>query len=188
MILKNIRDAMYPNSLPTAKSTEHFRSRDREQMEVSVISGAHFQLAGGVAAGSPTTWSSRVKPPLILLFTRDGDFAQSVREALLGAATIVLIAGDVRDALQIICQRGRELDFALMDFDEGCRGMTLLSAVHTCHPQLPVLVTISSDAEQTTAVAYANGARACLNKPLRAATLASAITELHAPRDQQVAA
>jgi hypothetical protein len=36
MILKDIRDAMYPNSLPTAKSTEHFRSRDREQMEVSV--------------------------------------------------------------------------------------------------------------------------------------------------------
>jgi DNA-binding NtrC family response regulator len=179
---------MYPNSLPRAKSPERFGRRDREQMEVGVTRGAHFQLARRDAAGNPLTWSNRVKAPLILLFTRDGDFAQSVREALLGAAGDLLIARDVRDALQIICQSGRELDFALMDFDDGCRGMTLLSAVHTCHPQLPVLVTISNDVEHTTAVAYANGARTCLNKPLRAGILANAIAELHAPHAQPVAA
>ena len=59
---------------------------------------------------------------------------------------IVLMAQSVADALQIVCQRGRELDFALMDFDGGCRGMTLLSAVHTCYPQLPILVTTSKNA------------------------------------------
>jgi hypothetical protein len=59
-----------------------------------------------------------MKSPLVL-FTRDGDFAQSVREALFGTGAIALTARDVRDALQILCQRGRELDFALMDFDDG---------------------------------------------------------------------
>ncbi|MEY2440280.1 MAG: Response regulator receiver domain [Verrucomicrobiota bacterium] len=180
---------MYPNSLPQAKSAQRFGRRDREQTEVGVTRGAHFQLAGSDATGNPsTTWNIRVKAPLILLFTRDSDFAQSVREAHRGTAAVVLIARDVRDALQIICERGRELDVALMDFDTGCRGMTLLSAVHTCHPQLPVVVTISDDAEHTTAVAYANGARTCLNKPLRAGTLANAIAELHAEHDHPAAA
>src|SRR3979411_3281186 len=100
-----------------------------------------------------------MKSPLILLFTRDGDFAQSVREAVSGTGAIVLIARDVRDGLQIVCQRGRELDFALMDFDDGCRGRTLLSAVHTCYERLHILVTTWGDAEHARCLAYANGAR-----------------------------
>jgi DNA-binding NtrC family response regulator len=129
-----------------------------------------------------------MKPRLVLLFTRDRAFDQLVSEALFGAGAIVLIARSVADALQIVCQRGRELDFALMDFDGGCRGMTLLSAVHTCHQQLPVLVTTSEDTEHATAVAYANGARVCLNKPLSAALLANAISEVIAPDQLLVAA
>jgi hypothetical protein len=62
-----------------------------------------------------------MKSLLILLFTRDGYFGQSIREALSGTGAIVLTARDVRDGLQIVCQRGGELDFALMDFDDGCR-------------------------------------------------------------------
>jgi CheY-like chemotaxis protein len=125
---------------------------------------------------------------LILLFTRDPRFDRLVREALLGTGATVLLARNVADALQIVCERGRELDFALMDFDGGCRGLTLLSAVHTCHQQLPVLVTTSEDAEHVTAVAYANGARTCLNKPLQTATLAHAIADLNAWHDEPVAA
>jgi DNA-binding response OmpR family regulator len=119
-----------------------------------------------------------VKSPLILLFTRDGYFAQSVGEALSGTGGIVLIARDVRDGLQIVCQRGRELDFALMDFDDGCRGMTLLSAVNTCYERLPIVVTTSEDAEHARSLAYANGALVCLSKPLSAALLAKAIADL----------
>jgi len=129
-----------------------------------------------------------MKPRLVLLFTRDRAFDRLVSEALLAAGAIVLIARSVADALQIVCQRGRELEFALMDFDGGCRGMTLLSAVHTCHQQLPILVTTSEDTEHATAVAYANGARACLNKPLQAAKLANAIVDLNATHHQLVAA
>ena len=129
-----------------------------------------------------------MKPRLVLLFTRDRAFDQLVSEALFGAGAIVLIARSVADALQIVCQRGRELDFALMDFDGGCRGMTLLRAVHTCDQQLPVLVTTSEDTEHATAVAYANGARACLNKPTPTARIADAISELSRPHQQLVAA
>jgi DNA-binding response OmpR family regulator len=129
-----------------------------------------------------------MKPRLVLLFTRDRAFDQLVCEALFAAGAIVLIARSVADALQIVCQRGRELDFALMDFDGGCRGMTLLSAVHTCHQQLPILVTISEDAEHSTAVAYANGARTCLNKPIPPARIADAISELSRPHQQLIAA
>jgi len=108
--------------------------------------------------------SGDMKSPLILLFTRDGDFAQSVREAVSGTGAVVLIARDVRDGLQIVRQRGRELDFALMDFDDGCRGRTLLSAVHTCYERLPIVVTTSEAAEQASFLAWANGARSCLKK------------------------
>src|SRR5207248_3820895 len=122
-----------------------------------------------------------MKPRLVLLFTRDRAFDRLVSEALLAAGAIVLIARSVADALQIVCQRGRELDFAVMDFDGGCRGMTLLSAVHTCHQQLPILVTTSEDAEHLNVVAHANRARVCLNKPIPAATFANAISDLSAP-------
>ncbi len=129
-----------------------------------------------------------MKSPLILLFTRDGDFGHSVREALFGTGAIVLIARDVRDGLQIVCQRGRELDSALMDFDDGCRGRTLLSAVHTCYEQLPIVVMTSENAKHACFLAYANGARTCLKKPLSAAGFAKAIADVTTPRHQPVAA
>src|SRR6266576_3300679 len=119
-----------------------------------------------------------MKEPLILLFTRDGDFAQSVRDALFGTGATVLVARDVRDGLQIVWQRGRELDFALMDFDDGCRGRTLLCAVHNCYERLPIVVTTSEKAEHASLLAYANGARTCLKKPLSVAVLAKAIADV----------
>jgi DNA-binding NtrC family response regulator len=119
-----------------------------------------------------------MKSPLILLFTRDGGFAQSVRDALFETDATVLIARDVRDGLQIVWHRGRELDSALMDFDDGCRGRTLLSAVHHCYERLPIVVTTSEKAEHACFLAYANGARTCLKKPLSAANFAKAIADV----------
>jgi DNA-binding response OmpR family regulator len=117
--------------------------------------------------------------PQVLLYTRDPNFDGLLGEALAGTGSIVRIARTVTDALQIVCQHGRHLDLALMDFDGGCRGMTLLSAVHTCFDQLPILVTTSQDAEHASAVALANGARACFTKPHHAAPLNAAIAGLN---------
>jgi len=66
--------------------------------------------------------------------------------------------------------------------------MTLLSAVHTCYEQLPVVVTTSENAERACFLAYANGARTCLKKPLSAAGFAKAIANVTAPDHQPVAA
>jgi CheY-like chemotaxis protein len=129
-----------------------------------------------------------MKPKVVLLYTRDHGFDSLVGEAVSGTGTIVLIARSVAEALQIICQRGRELAVALMDFDGGCRGLTLLSAIHTCFERLPILVTTAKDAEHVTAVAYANGARACLSKPIHSARLANVIAEVTAPERQMAVA
>lgn len=121
-----------------------------------------------------------MNPRLVLLYTRDRNFDQVLAQALLGMGTIVLVARSVGDALQIVCCRGRELDFAVLDFNDGCRGMTLLSALNTCCDKLPTLVVTSEESEHASAsaIAYASGARICLTKPLPPAMLASAIVEL----------
>ena len=113
--------------------------------------------------------------PQVVLYTLDRGIDGLLGEALSGTGTVVLIARTVADALQIICHRGRELALALMDFDGGCRGMTLLSAIHMCFEHVPIVVTASKDAEHVIEVAYANGARACLNKPFHSARLTKGI-------------
>jgi DNA-binding response OmpR family regulator len=129
-----------------------------------------------------------MKRRLVLLYTRDPNFDRVLTEALLDTGAVVLIARSVGDALQVVSSRGRELDFAILDFNDGCRGMTLLSAVHTCCEKLPTLVVTSKDSEHARAVAYANGARVWLNKPLPAALLANAISEVMASDQPLVAA
>jgi DNA-binding response OmpR family regulator len=126
--------------------------------------------------------------PTVLLFTSDLTFDQMVSEALLETGAVLLTARNVAQALQLVSKRGRELNLAVMDFEEGCRGMTLLSAIHTCYEQLPILVTTSGDAGHATAVAYANGARRCLTKPRHVSTLTAAIGDLNVMPYQSVAA
>jgi DNA-binding NtrC family response regulator len=93
-----------------------------------------------------------------LLYTHDRNVDELLAQALFGTGTIILNARSVGDALQIVCHWGRELDFVVLDFNEGCRGMILLSALHTCFDKLPTFVVTSKDSVLSSAVAYANGA------------------------------
>ena len=115
---------------------------------------------------------------LVLLYTRDADFENIVRQALWDTGTVLLIARTAEEALQIVCRRKRELDVAIMAFDGDCRGITLLSAVHGCCKELPMLVVVDKESEQARALAYANGARFCMSKPVSAIELANAIADL----------
>jgi DNA-binding response OmpR family regulator len=119
-----------------------------------------------------------MKRGLVLLYTRDHNLDHILAQALSGTDTIVLVGRTVADALEIVCRRGRELDLVVLDFNPGCRGMTLLSAIHGCYETLPILVVTSEESEPANAIAYANGARICLSKPLPAGLLASAIVDL----------
>ena len=121
---------------------------------------------------------------VVFLYTRDDDFKTVVRQALWDTGTILLIARTAEEALQIVCRRKRELDVAIMAFDEDCRGITLLNAIHGCCEQLPTLVVVDKDSEQTRAIAYANGARLCLGKPVSPLELANAIADLESAAPQ----
>ena len=147
-------------------------------MEVGAFSDAHFRLAISDLSRDRKLKRKGMKSPLILLFTRDADFARLVHETLFQTDAVVLMAREVRDGLEIVHQRGRELDFALMDFDNSCRGRALLSAVHTCYEQLPIVVTTSEDTEHACSLAYANGARTCFKKPLSDGGFAKVIEDL----------
>jgi DNA-binding NtrC family response regulator len=117
----------------------------------------------------------------VLLLTRDRKFEKLLREALRESGATILSARDVGDALQIVCTRGAELDLAVIDRDD-CHGMTLLSAINACQHELPIVVVTSSDAYHCAALAYANGAAACVAKPITATELALAIHDLRAPK------
>jgi DNA-binding response OmpR family regulator len=119
-----------------------------------------------------------MKLGLVLLYTRDHNFDHILAQVFSGTDTIVLVGRTVADALGIVCRRGRELDLVVLDFNPGCRGMTLLSAIHGCYETLPILVVTSEESESAKAIACANGARICLSKPLPAGLLASAIVDL----------
>jgi DNA-binding response OmpR family regulator len=113
-----------------------------------------------------------------LLYTCDADVESVVRRALFGTDTTLLLARTVGDALEIVCRRGRELDLAIMTFSEDCHGMTLLSAIHGCYEQLPTIVVVEKDSEHASALAYMNGARICLSKPVSLLELSNAIADL----------
>ena len=115
---------------------------------------------------------------LVLLYSRDDDFQNVVRQALWDTGTVLLIAQTAEEALQIVCRRKGELDAAIMAFNEDCRGMTLLAAIHGCCEQLPTLVVVEKDSEQERALAYANGASVSLSKPVSPVQLANAIADL----------
>ena len=119
-----------------------------------------------------------MKARAALLYTCDVDVESVVRRALFGTDTTLLLARTVGDALEIVCRRGRELDLAIMTFSEDCHGMTLLSAIHGCYEQLPTIVVVEKDSEHASALAYVNGARICLSKPVSLVELSNAIADL----------
>ena len=130
--------------------------------------------------------ASTMKARRALLYTCDADVESVARQALFGTDTILLIARTIGDALQIVCQEGRELDLAITTFTEDCHGMTLLSAIHGCYEQLPTLVVVEKDSGHASALAYANGACVCLSKPVSLVELTNAIAALQ-PTARQLA-
>jgi DNA-binding NtrC family response regulator len=122
------------------------------------------------------TWR-KADAPIVLLLTRDAILDQYTAQALMGTGAVVYTAHTTDDALQIVCTHGYEMDFAIIDFEDGCHGMTLLKAINACRKELPILVVTHGDSEHAAALAYANGAAACLARPFSAWTLADTIKQ-----------
>lgn len=114
--------------------------------------------------------------PLILLLTLDPLVETVMDEALLETDGIICVARTSDDAMQIVCNNGSELEMAVIDFDHGSNGMTLISAINTCaNRQVPLMALTRPGEEHARFVARANGAAECLAKPISAAQMAKAL-------------
>jgi ActR/RegA family two-component response regulator len=125
---------------------------------------------------------------LVLLLTRDPNFEKLLAEALRKGGLSVFVTRSVDEALQTVCTRCGELEFAVIDFDDGCHGMTLLRAINACHRELPIIVVTSSDLDHAAALAYVNGAAVCLAKPITAIEVELVLNKLRQPKLQLIGA
>jgi DNA-binding NtrC family response regulator len=116
-----------------------------------------------------------------LLLTDGENFEEMLTEALTGSGATILVTRNVADALEIGCRRGAELDLAVIDRSD-CHAITLLSAIKACRHELPIVVVTSSDSGHCAAIAYANGAGACIVKPITAADLKVVLNQLCQPK------
>jgi DNA-binding NtrC family response regulator len=119
---------------------------------------------------------------LALLLTHDVGFEKVLREAVLKSGATILTFPSVDEALQILCGQSQKLDLAVIDFDHGCHGMTLLKAIAACQKTLPILVVTSSDLNHAATLAYANGAAACVAKPVTAEELELVLRQMCKPK------
>lgn len=113
---------------------------------------------------------------LILLLTLDPVVEEAMTGALLETGGTICLAHTADDAMGIVCSKGKELELAVIDFDHGSNGMTLISAINTCANQhVPMLVLTPPGKEHARFVALANGAAECLAKPVSVARMATAM-------------
>ena len=118
---------------------------------------------------------------LALLLTHDPNFEKIVTEALQDSGTKILIRHDVNHAMEVGCSRITQFDLVIIDRSD-CHAITLLCALRACRHDLPVVVITSGDACHCAALAYANGATACLAKPINSADLKLALREMCEPK------
>lgn len=126
-----------------------------------------------------------MKTPVMLLLTDDNELEELVADALSEIGGISHLKRDAGDALETICGVN-DLDLVIIGFEHGPHGMTLLSAISTLREDVPVIVISRDDEEHVEALAYANGATACLSKQAVATQLANSIRQLCTPRLEQV--
>ena len=116
-----------------------------------------------------------MKTPFILLFTNDNELKDLVAQALSGIGGVSHLARDVNEALETV-RCAPSLDFAIVDFEHGSEGLTLLRAINALCRYLPIIVVTRDDDSHV--AAYTNGAAACLAKPVSVAQLVSTIRKL----------
>lgn len=118
-----------------------------------------------------------MKTPIMLLLTNDNKLEELIADALSEIGGISHLTRNAGDALETICGVD-DLDLAIIDFEHGPHGMTLLSAISTLREDLPVIVITQDDETHVEELAYANGATACFSKQAVATQLKSTICQM----------
>jgi len=121
----------------------------------------------------------------VLLLTGDALLDQYASEVFPETGDAVYSARNTDEALRFVCRLADRLNFAVLDFEDGCHGMTLLRAINACRKGLPILVITQGDSEHAAALAYANGAAACLARPFSQWTFAETVKQCRGIQPQR---
>jgi DNA-binding NtrC family response regulator len=128
-----------------------------------------------------------MKARLIFLFTVDPRVQERLEQALHGSSAVVLVARNLRDALEIVSAKGDALDSAIVDIDQEFSGITLLGALGAYRDRLSVIV-IAANAKYAELVIAGREAMTFFEKPVPAEVLAAALTYPPEQRPRPVAA
>ena len=120
--------------------------------------------------------NSIMKTTVMLLLTNDIELEDSVAEALLEFGGVSHLKRDAGNALETVCGV-HDLDLAVIDFEHGPHGMTLLSAISMLREDLPIIVITHDDEKHVEALAYTKGPRPVFKNRFRP-QLMSAIRKL----------
>jgi DNA-binding response OmpR family regulator len=115
------------------------------------------------------------KPRLILLFTADPGVQERLEEALHGSSAIILVAHNLRDAIEIILAQGGAVECAIVDIEQEFSGITLLGALGAYRGRVSIIVIAANSADAELVIDRPEGMR-FLTKPLSAGVLAAALT------------
>jgi len=137
------------------------------------------------SANSHVRETGSMKTPVMLLLTNDNELEELVADALSEIGGLSHLTRDAGNALETICGVD-DLDLAIIDFEHGPHGMTLLSVISTLRENLPVIVITQDDEKHVEELAYANGATACFSKQAVPTQLAKSIRELTKQRSEQL--
>ena len=128
-----------------------------------------------------------MKTTVMLLLTNDSELEDAVAEVLLELGGVSHLTHDAGDALETVCGV-HDLDLAVIDFEHGPHGMTLVNAISMLRGDLPIIVIAHDDEKHVEALAYTNGASACFSKPVSTTQLMAAIRKFCGPRVEQALA
>ena len=128
-----------------------------------------------------------MKTTVMVLLTNDSELEDLVADALSAIGGVSHLARDAGDALETVCGV-HDLDLAVIDFEHGPHGMTLLSVIRMLRGDRPVIVITHDDEKHVEALAYTNGATACFSKPVSTTQLVATIREFCGPRMERALA
>jgi CheY-like chemotaxis protein len=155
-----------PGGIPVARPIQPHISQELWTMPNRIPAKTFGNADGAIA--NPFTKNS-MKRIVVLLLARDLEVKRQAAVAAAASGVCLTVARTVDEALQTVCARRRDLDLVVIDFDQGNRGMTLLSALSMVSADLPILALISTDGDHSSVVTCGNKAALCLTKPINSA-------------------
>lgn len=148
----------------TEKPEEALDNRQRN-------TNGHFAKCMVLATQMHSKGKTIVKSHFALLLTRDVELEHESAIAAAASGGRLMLARTAGEALQSVCEHGREIDLVVIDFDNGTRGMMLLSALNMLRDQPPIVALTSTARDHSAVLAYVDGAACCLSKPMNAVEL-----------------